>query len=543
MIRYWEKIENILSHVKFAIIIILVFAIYLIVGTFVESYHGTAYANVLIYKSLPFLFTQVLMFLSIFYATLKRLPIKKRLRGFYLLHLGLILLFAGSFLTYKVGIDGQMILTPNDANSKIELPEEYIHVTKQSLLDKDDTATYSLELPKNSSTTNLNQILENFHFTQYLPFSDQEIHWSKNEQNKTLTPNVQYYLENDFTSQDIFLSLNENTLDFQSSTQLGPLSVHLLPTNIKECLFDSAYLFWNQKEKKCYTLEKMHPNWKALENTTQSKRPFIILQSVNDHDNPIIYTFFPDTSPYTYDKDLQVVQNSEWRIFNKKIFEEQRHVLIFENTISYYNNHDAKWEVYALQPGDKQDLPWMNFTLKLIKYSNVESLEKRPFFTKPIQENGKIIRGEQKAVFFTFNGEEYWISSQRPMNLTWSGVKWTIQLVKRSVALPFKINLNNFVLKTNPGENSPASYESYVSLFTSKGSTDHKIYMNHPLKYNGLTFYQSSYFPLNEENTQYGSILSVNWDPARGLKYFGAFLLVFGTMLHFYLKRESKNAS
>ena len=84
------KLERTLGGLKFAVVIILLFAIALAIGTFVESANGTDYANRLIYKSIPFMALQGLMFLSIFFATTIRLPYKKALAGFYVLHLGLM---------------------------------------------------------------------------------------------------------------------------------------------------------------------------------------------------------------------------------------------------------------------------------------------------------------------------------------------------------------------------------------------------------------------------------------------------------------------
>ncbi len=62
--------------------------------------------------------------------------------------------------------------------------------------------------------------------------------------------------------------------------------------------------------------------------------------------------------------------------------------------------------------------------------------------------------------------------------------------------------------------------------------------MNEPMKYKGLTFYQASF-----QNDQMGrpvaSVLSVNYDPGRFLKYFGSLVMSLGIILLFYFKRSS----
>ena len=79
----YEKIEKKIGTLKFAVIIISLFSIFMIVGTFIESYYGTDFANRIIYKRWPFMLIQLSIFLSIFFAAMLRLPPKKRLYGFY----------------------------------------------------------------------------------------------------------------------------------------------------------------------------------------------------------------------------------------------------------------------------------------------------------------------------------------------------------------------------------------------------------------------------------------------------------------------------
>ena len=87
-----------------------------------------------------------------------------------------------------------------------------------------------------------------------------------------------------------------------------------------------------------------------------------------------------------------------------------------------------------------------------------------------------------------------------------------------------------------------ASYESDVKVIK-EGVEGKKttISMNEPLKYNGFTFYQSS-FQQDEMGRPTMSILSVNHDPGRPWKYLGSLLIVLGIIHLFYFKRK-KGAS
>ena len=86
MVEIYNKIEKNIGSLKFAVIIILVFTICMTVGTFVESWYGTDFVNRLIYKTPFFMLVQFFMGLSILFATFRRLPAKKRLYGFYVIH-------------------------------------------------------------------------------------------------------------------------------------------------------------------------------------------------------------------------------------------------------------------------------------------------------------------------------------------------------------------------------------------------------------------------------------------------------------------------
>ena len=67
MIKWdFHKIERFVGGLKFAVISLLAFATLLTVGTFIESYYGTEFANRFLYKSFPFMAVLAGLFLCIF---------------------------------------------------------------------------------------------------------------------------------------------------------------------------------------------------------------------------------------------------------------------------------------------------------------------------------------------------------------------------------------------------------------------------------------------------------------------------------------------
>ena len=77
------------------------------------------------------------------------------------------------------------------------------------------------------------------------------------------------------------------------------------------------------------------------------------------------------------------------------------------------------------------------------------------------------------------------------------------------------------------------SYESDVSV---EGLGKVNISMNEPMKHAGYTFYQSS-FQEDDMGRPTASILSVNKDPGRWIKYFGSALIVLGIVMLFYFRK------
>lgn len=230
LLKYYRQVELFFGSLKFAVIIILVFSAVLAFGTFMESYHGTEYANRLVYKSMPFMGLQFLMFLSILFATLLRLPPKKHLYGFYTIHAGLIILFIGSFVTYKSGVDGTMTLAPNLAAREIVLNNDLLKIQFPQA-GKEVT----VDLPFTPFEKNLDLNYENIKIGKYLPFADQELTWIKSENEEGgKDHSTRYRLYNDNFGEELTLSLNPNS-DFQNTMQMGLLNVHYMPDVLADC--------------------------------------------------------------------------------------------------------------------------------------------------------------------------------------------------------------------------------------------------------------------------------------------------------------------
>ncbi|MEX0798928.1 MAG: cytochrome c biogenesis protein ResB [Bacteriovoracaceae bacterium] len=532
-----KKIESVLGDMKFAVVIIALFALALVYGTFMESYHGREFANKLVYKSWWFMGMQLLMFLSILTATLARLPLKKRLYGFYTLHSGLLILFIGSFVTYTTGVDGMLELMPNEPANQVAIEED------QFVVSYPDGVSKTFSLPASAFPADISYEEDHLKIKTYLPFSKLRLKWKNFSGDNQMESSSSYTIYNENVSEKLIMSLHPES-DFQSMQKLGPLSVHYMPLSLYECFVSpskSGFLVWDTSKNICYNAEDKDYEIGA----TPTKNRFMLIPYQGEY-----LKFFPDFSPLPLNDDLSKKMDTPFRVFSKSLFEQRPNLFLFGKKAAFYTKRKG-WSGKEFSPdGEPVKLPWMNFRLGLNAHHMNAYPVQFPVYSRPVQDQGSIIEGDIKAVLVEFYGKEYWVRSDAPLalsnnasnNATGDKRQIRFQIKKKELRLPYQITLKRFKMDKNPGTNDPASYESFVALLDgrkpSASSEEHHVFMNNPLKYDDFTFYQSSYFQIGPD--EYGSAFSVNYDPGRWIKYLGSFLLVFGSSWHF-IARKRKN--
>jgi hypothetical protein len=525
LLYYYKKVELFFGNLKFAVFIILLFAFSLGYGTFMESYHGTEYANRLIYKSFWFMGIQFGMFLSILFATLLRLPPKKHLYGFYVIHSGLIILFIGSYITYQSGVDGTMTLAPNIATREIQINEDELRLQFPS-----KGKEVSVSLPYSAFEKNLGLEYEGVHLNRFLPFSENKEDWVPVKVSDPSQSSSKYQLHNDNFSEFLTLSLHPQS-DFSNTQQLGPLNVHYMPASLVSCFgtnTSDGLIIWNGETSGCLS---------PLPHEIKKKKNLAGKEIIEINYLGVLVRFLPQMSPLPLNNKMELDESSPFRIFSKKLFEKSPHLFLFGKSAAFFNKEKNKWESHTVKINEEVALPWMGFRIKVLE-SRIDSYPTMvPKYVRPIQDNGQIIVGNMKAVEVEVDGQTFWVNSNTPIAFNRNGERVTFHLGKKNLTLPYELVLDQFKMDTDPGTSNPASYESFVTLFKgNEGSTKHHVFMNNPLKYQNFTFYQASYFQTNEGPM--GSVLSVNFDPGRFWKYLGSLLLVFGSIWHFVLRKK-----
>jgi hypothetical protein len=119
---------------------------------------------------------------------------------------------------------------------------------------------------------------------------------------------------------------------------------------------------------------------------------------------------------------------------------------------------------------------------------------------------------------------------EAPQEFTHDGRTWRIALRPRRIYQPYSLTLLKFSHDRYAGTQIPKNFSSRLRLNTPDGRDDREvlIYMNNPLRYGGLTFYQSGF-----ENNDRTTILQVVRNPSWLFPYVACVLMSLGLLVQF----------
>ncbi|RYZ66482.1 MAG: hypothetical protein EOP09_12605, partial [Proteobacteria bacterium] len=100
----------------------------LITATILESVYDTPTSQYFVYQSIYFYILLSAFGVVILFVALSRIPWQKKHAAFLTAHLGILILLYGSFLTFKLGVDGQLRVDENTREAVVELNEPLLLV-------------------------------------------------------------------------------------------------------------------------------------------------------------------------------------------------------------------------------------------------------------------------------------------------------------------------------------------------------------------------------------------------------------------------------
>lgn len=119
-----------------------------------------------------------------------------------------------------------------------------------------------------------------------------------------------------------------------------------------------------------------------------------------------------------------------------------------------------------------------------------------------------------------------------PQSFDFDGKTYRLAIRPQRAYLPFSIRLKDFTHDRYPGTDIPKNFSSLIHLSHPERREDRDalIYMNHPLRYGGKTFYQASFA---KEDTV--SIFQVVENPGWLIPYLACSLVGIGLLVHFFM--------
>ena len=171
-------------------------------------------------------------------------------------------------------------------------------------------------------------------------------------------------------------------------------------------------------------------------------------------------------------------------------------------------------------------IPILNEKATLTHYAgvNLEGQEMEDLLKIKLRSNGE----EQLIDLF---GDKGFVSNRNQFQL--GGLNFSLSYGSKYYQTPFFIGLNDFQLERYPGSNSPASFASEVTLIDGEEKTNHRIFMNNVLDYQGYRFFQSSY-----DQDELGTVLSVNHDFwGTWISYLGYLMMTVGMIATMFSKK------
>ena len=117
-----------------------------------------------------------------------------------------------------------------------------------------------------------------------------------------------------------------------------------------------------------------------------------------------------------------------------------------------------------------------------------------------------------------------------PQTFEYGGRQWSLALRSKRNYQPFSLTLLKFSHDRYAGTQIPKNFSSQLRLVTPDGKDDREvlIYMNNPLRYGGLTFYQAGF-----ENNDRTTVLQVVRNPSWLFPYVACTLMGLGLLYQF----------
>ncbi len=591
-----NKFFKLTSSIRLAVPVMLGLIVAIAVGTVLESNHNAEYAKIALYDAWWFNTLLSLLALNVFCSMMSRYPWKKYQIGFVMTHVGILILLGGSWLTKIYGIDGSLQVQEGESQNVVVLPRLMLgyqfegsaalnsSVFSKTLYDQDE-----------DDLSAINQALGHMiRAKNFIPFAEIEKGYSSAQEPGKGAVGSSFGLKSAFFDVKEWLHSEENP-----EMQMGPAHLKLVVEDVASLIEkpsgksskssssldgDIVTIQGPQGKPKDFTfsqlkkgvdfngvqvrLEKVYDRAMVAENkilenqdpaSPLNKAAELSLEKNGKKIREVLYAKYPGFSiskEGTFDLKLSLLSSAGeiksalpagHPVIDPGEVTTEAPSMPGGNLIEFRVARDQpdrvrivlkkKGEVVlekVMKEGDTFTTPWMGMQLFVGSISFGSKSQVQVKSIRPLP--GKNL--PPSAIFLEPVGsaEGFWLPQGEVKQVNLGGRPATVVFANETLTLPFQLRLEQFSKKDYPGTETPYSYESLVTNFKDQKKT--LISMNEPLKEEGYTLYQASFSLVPGQKPV--SILSVNRDPGRPIKYLGSAILILG-IITFTLMRSRLN--
>ncbi len=585
------------ASLKLAVLLLLVLSGVLTAGTVFESLYGMRGAHVLVYGAPWFFGLLFLLGTNVLCAALSRYPWKRHQTGFVITHTGILTILLGSFLTQRLGVDGNLPVYEGSQDNEAILSDLVLMVVDEKSGTHQQYAVPESHISKQGTilTVDLGGD-ERLEVDAFVPRAVVEKQITGSPIAGLGNPAIQFELFNErFRIDEWLMSQSPNK---ETELNLGPaiVSFRTLWSAAEEADFlksdnlkrkskapGHGYLTAElQGHQYRVEIDDSVGKWRPL-GSLQVKidryLPYAIVEDdklINKSNEPVnpavdislrdplgteekhtVFANFPEfaTLHKAHVKGPRESFGVKFRMISGKV-ENQELAGVGKNRgrLSFAQSVDGKRLYYRIQSalhennrrgvveiGKVSETGWMDLHFRVKQWI---AFGVEQYVPKPVDYISGGDTNFQSALHAVLQSnrlrrptsiDSQWLVEGYPQHFVTQNHKWKVALQKTKQILPFHIHLDKFTVGTDPGTTKAATYESQVTVRDPIQGVEKKalISMNEPLLHGGFTFYQASYSL--QEGRPPVSIFAVNYDPGRPIKYLGSLLLVLGIIVMFYM--------
>ena len=433
-------------------------------GTIVESQYDAFAAGKLVYQSWMMYLTMGLLVYNLTIVMVDRMPWKKRHTPFLVVHIGIILIIVGAYVTQNYGLDGSLVLPINGKNN-------YVSVVQT------DVVVYAT--------------LDGDRYT------------------KVYEKEVDFFLHPPTEEKPFKVQLDGNEITIKKYLKYARVSKKLKKSTDVNVGASIKFQLQNANVQQIETLTQ--PSKTKIADVSFGPLKVILGHSIKDNGR----------------KD----RSTNEIYFNVKNDSE----LFYE----LYRKEEMKpFKTGVMKIGDMIATGWMGLEVRVLDYLpqateewDAVEVERPTPLTSP-------------ALLIQFGEKTQWTLLNDVIKLFGKNKAFLFSFQNRRIDIGFPVYLKKFEMTNYEGTQKAKTYSSSIEIVSSEGASPVSgvIAMNEPMEYAGYIFYQASFNQDEKNGEPTASVLSVNLDPGRWIKYLGSLLLSLGTVGFFIQTRRRKTA-